>query len=216
MQSRNSPNITSPEIRKYCVDHSKEPPSYLNGLEVKSAVTEQMRMLSGRFLGRLLSLISKMVNPKTILEIGTFTGYGTLCLAEGLQEGGTIITLEKNDKLQSFYSEYVDELQKDINIIQKMGDAAEIIPTLDYHFDLVFIDAAKRQYKNYYDLLFEKIPSGGIIIADNVLWKGQVVSEDVDKLGEGLMLFNEYVYKDERVENIVLPIDDGINLIRKR
>lgn len=216
MQENKYPNITSPEIRKYCEAHSKKPGQHLNDLEEKSAITEQTKMLSGSFLGRLLSMISKMVAPKTILEIGTFTGYGTLCLAEGLQPGGTLITLEKNTQLKNFYSEQLPSIQQDITVIQKLGDAAEIIPTLDYTFDLIFMDAAKRQYKNYYELLFDKIRPGGIIMADNVLWKGKVATDDVDKLGEGLMLFNEYIVNDNRVDNILLPIDDGINLIRKK
>ena len=173
-------------------------------------------MLSGSFLGRLLSMVSKMVSPKTILEIGTFTGYGTLCLAEGLQPGGTLITLEKNENLKEFYNEQLSSIGSDKTIIQKLGDAAEIIPTLNYTFDLVFMDAAKRQYRNYYDLLFDKLRPGGIIMADNVLWKGKVVTDDVDKLGKGLMLFNEYIVNDDRVDNILLPIDDGVNLIRKK
>jgi predicted O-methyltransferase YrrM len=210
------PYITSPEIRKYCELLSKKPNQHLNDLEKKSAITEQTKMLSGSFLGRLLSMVSKMVSPKTILEIGTFTGYGTLCLAEGLQSGGTLITLEKNENLKEFYNEQLSSISSDKTIIQKLGDAAEIIPTLDYTFDLVFMDAAKRQYKNYYDLLFDKIRPGGIIMADNVLWKGKVVTDDVDKLGKGLMLFNEYIVNDDRVDNILLPIDDGVNLIRKK
>ena len=216
MQDSKYPYITSPEIRKYCELHSKKPDQYLKDLEKKSAITEQTKMLSGSFLGRLLSMISKIVSPSTILEIGTFTGYGTLCLAEGLQPGGTLITLEKNENLKGFYNEQLSSIGNNKTIIQKLGDAAEIIPTLDYTFDLVFMDAAKRQYKNYYDLLFDKIRPGGIIMADNVLWKGKVVTDDVDKLGQGLMLFNEYIVNDDRVDNILLPIDDGVNLIRKK
>lgn len=216
MKDQKYPDITSPQIRGYCESFSKKPPQYLDDLEKKSEVTQNLKMLSGSFLGRFLSMISLIVKPNTILEVGTFTGYGTLCLAEGLQEGGTLITLEKNDNMKSFYKEYESALNKDVNIIQMMGDAAAVIPTLDYKFDLVFIDAAKRQYKNYYDLLFDKINPGGVILADNVLWKGKVVTDDADKLGQGLMLFNEYVYKDERVDNILLPIDDGVNVIRKK
>ena len=210
------PYITSPEIRAYCELHSKKANQQLNNLEEKSAITGQTKMLSGSFLGRLLSMVSKMVSPKTILEIGTFTGYGTLCLAEGLQPGGTLITLEKNENLKEFYNEQLSSIGSDKTIIQKLGDAAEIIPTLNYTFDLVFMDAAKRQYRNYYDLLFDKLRPGGIIMADNVLWKGKVVTDDVDKLGKGLMLFNEYIVNDDRVDNILLPIDDGVNLIRKK
>lgn len=216
MKEQKYPDITSPEIRQYCENLSKKPPQYLKALEKKSEITQQLKMLSGSFLGRFLSMVSLIVKPKVILEIGTFTGYGTLCLAEGLQKGGTLITLEKNDDVKSFYKEFESSLNKDISIIQMMGDAAELIPKLDYKFDLVFIDAAKRQYKNYYDLLFDKINPGGLILADNVLWKGKVVTEDVDKLGKGLMLFNEYICNDERVDNILLPIDDGVNVIRKK
>ncbi|MBT8231487.1 MAG: O-methyltransferase [Saprospiraceae bacterium] len=216
MDESKYPDITSKEIRAYCEKWSKEGGQHLSELQNKSEITAQTKMLSGPFLGRFLSLISKILNPQTILELGTFTGYGTLCLAEGLRDNGKIITIEKNAELKQFYSEYVTEMNPHIDIVQHIGDAAEIIPKLEDTFDLVFIDAAKRQYKNYYDLLFDKLNPGGVVLADNVLWKAKVVTKDVDKLGQGLMTFNEYIYNDDRVDNIILPIDDGINLIRKK
>jgi caffeoyl-CoA O-methyltransferase len=160
-------------------------------------------------------MLSKMIRPHNILELGTYTGYGTLCLSEGLQVGGTIHTIEKNRSLKGFAQDVYHKAGISDNVIQHIGDAAEIITSIDSTFDLVFIDAAKRQYIKYIDLVLPKMTSGGIILADNVLWKGKVVSDDNDKLGEGLDAFNRYVMDHPDIENIILPLDDGLNLIRK-
>ncbi len=209
------PNITSPEINDYCKALSSMPNPILQELDMMSQTTDKPQMISGAYLGRLLSMLSKMLRPLTILELGTFTGYGTLCLAEGLQDNGLIYTIEKNSELEGYANEVFGKAGIDDQVVQHIGDAAEIIPTIEETFDLVFIDAAKRQYIKYFDLVLPKMKSGGIIIADNVLWKGKVASDDNDKLGQGLDAFNRYVNAHAEVENVLLPIDDGLHLIRK-
>jgi caffeoyl-CoA O-methyltransferase len=215
MPEKSFPNITSPEIDAYCKALTSPQSTYIQELDIKSQGTDKPQMISGAYLGKLLSIMSKMLSPHTILELGTFTGYGTLCLSEGLQEKGVIHTIEKNPKLKGFADELFDKAGIRCQIIQHIGDAAEIIPEIDATFDLVFIDAAKRQYIKYFDLVLPKMKSGGIIIADNVLWKGKVASDDNDKLGEGLDAFNKYVMAHSEVENVLIPIDDGLHLIRK-
>ena len=217
MENDKSNNITSKEIYDYCKRYSSKPSTELSELEQET--TEkigQEKMLTGAFLGRTLSLLSKMLKPNRILEIGTFTGYGTINLASGLQTGGKIITIEINESLKDFAAPHFKKAGIENKVIQIIGDASKVINSINEEFDLVFIDAAKRQYIDYYELVLPKLKSGGIIIADNVLWKGLVTSEDIDKLGEGLDAFNKHVAKDDRVESVLLPIDDGINLIRKK
>ncbi|WP_299201538.1 O-methyltransferase [Brumimicrobium sp.] len=178
----------------------------------------QPRMLSGHLQGRTLSLFSKMMQPKRILEIGTYTGYSAICLAEGLKEEGQLITIDLNYELEEMVKEYVNKAGFSNQIEMKVGDAMEIIPTLDKNFDLVFIDADKSNYSNYYDLLIDDLPSGAIIIADNVLWSGKVIQatkkNDVDT--EALKIFNKKIQDDHRVENVLLPIRDGLMVIRKK
>lgn len=178
----------------------------------------QPRMLSGHLQGRTLSLFSKMMQPKRILEIGTYTGYSAICLAEGLKEEGQLITIDLNYELEEMVKEYVIKAGFSNQIEMKVGDAMEIIPTLDKNFDLVFIDADKSNYSNYYDLLIDDLPSGAIIIADNVLWSGKVIQatkkNDVDT--EALKIFNKKIQDDHRVENVLLPIRDGLMVIRKK
>ena len=210
------PHITSPEIRAYCETYSDEEYELLKKLNERSQDTRDPKMISGQFLGRFLSLVSKMLSPKYILELGTFTGYGAMCLAEGLQTDGQLITIEKNLTYKAYADDLFLEAGIQSKITQIIGDAAEVISSLDFVFDLVFIDAAKRQYINYLELVIPKLKSGGIILADNVLWKGKVATSDNDKLGQGLHQFNEYVKNDDRLENIILPIDDGVNMIRKK
>lgn len=178
----------------------------------------QPRMLSGHLQGRTLSLFSKMMQPKRILEIGTYTGYSAICLAEGLKEEGQLITIDLNYELEEMVKEYVNKAGFSNQIEMKVGDAMEIIPTLDKNFDLVFIDADKSNYSNYYDLLIDDLPSGAIIIADNVLWSGKVIQatkkNDVDT--EALKIFNKKIQDDHRVENVLLPIRDGLMVILKK
>ena len=215
MINDNYPDITSPLIDQYCRQLCTPPSTHLEELDLLSQATHDPKMISGAYLGRLLSILSKMIRPQTILELGTYTGYGTLCLSEGLQQGGVIHTIEKNIELQGFAEKVFDKAGIQDNVVQHIGDAADLISSIPSTFDLVFIDAAKRQYVKYLDLVLPKMISGGIIIADNVLWKGKIVTDHNDKLGQGLDAFNKYVMENDQVENIILPIDDGINLIRK-
>jgi len=175
------------------------------------------RMLSGHLQGQILSMISNMVNPKYILEIGTFTGYSALCLAKGLAEGGELHTIEIDDELETLAKKYFLKSGMADQIVQHIGDAREIIPSLNHQFELVFIDADKRDYCDYFHLIFSKIPVGGFIVADNVLWDGKVI--DPDSAGEaqtrGILEFNDLVQNDSRVKNVILPVRDGIMLIQK-
>ena len=178
----------------------------------------QPRMLSGHFQGRFLSMISKMIQPTSILEIGTYTGYSALCLAEGLKQDGKLLTLDKNPELEDFVRNFLEKSAYSENIEFVIADAMKYIPTIKQSFDLVFIDADKGNYLNYYKLVIEMIPSGGYILADNVLWSGKVIDEKSvnDKDTKAIMEFNQYVMNDIRVENVLLPIRDGLLLMRKK
>ena len=177
------------------------------------------RMLSGHLQGRVLSMISKMLNPKNILEIGTYTGYSALCLAEGLQSNGSLHTIDINEELEDRTRSFFKRSNYSENIHFHVGNALELIPSLQISFDLVFIDADKGNYLNYYKMLIEHLPSGAIIIADNVLWSGKVVDSQSlinDEETKALHEFNEYIQQDEAVENVLMPIRDGLMVIRKR
>jgi len=178
----------------------------------------QPRMLSGHFQGRFLSMISKMIQPTSILEIGTYTGYSALCLAEGLKIGGKLTTIDKNLELEEFVRNFFEKSAYSENIEFVIADAMEYIPSINQSFDLVFIDADKGNYLNYYKLVIDMIPSGGYILADNVLWSGKVIDEKSmnDKDTKAIMEFNQFVMNDYRVENVLLPIRDGLFLIRKK
>jgi predicted O-methyltransferase YrrM len=174
-------------------------------------------MLSGPFQGRLLSLISKLVQPKRILEIGTYTGYSALCLAEGLTKEGKLVTLDVNEELHKRVQGYFNASDYSEHIDYRIGDALDLIPALNETWDLVFIDADKKNYLNYYDLVVDRVRSGGLILADNVLWSGKVIDEKAqDKETVLLRQYNERINRDERVENILLPIRDGIMVARKK
>ena len=175
------------------------------------------RMCSGHIQGSILTFLSKLAAPTRILEIGTFTGYSALCLAKGLRPGGLLHTLEINDELELFAQRYFREAGMQDTIIQHIGDSSEIIPTLDEVFDLVFIDADKRKYLSDYTLLFSKVRVGGLIIADNTLWSGKVTDQPAikDQQTLGILAFNDYVRNDPRVEASILPIRDGMTLLRK-
>lgn len=209
----------SQELDDYVCAHTEKEPELLYELNRRTHLEVlQPRMLSGHFQGRALSMISHMIQPKSILEIGTYTGYSALCMAEGMAEGGKIITLDKNEELEDLINEFVGRAGLSDVIDFRIGDAMEIIPTLDEQFDLVFIDADKRNYGNYYDLVIDKVPSGGYILLDNVLWSGKVLKEaepnDVDT--EELILLNKRLQEDDRVQNIILPIRDGLTILRKK
>ncbi|MBL6657530.1 MAG: O-methyltransferase [Flavobacteriales bacterium] len=175
------------------------------------------RMLSGHLQGRALSMFSKMIQPRVILEIGTYTGYSAICLSEGLKEGGKLYTIDINEELESMSSSYFEKAGIKDNVKQYVGNALEIIPTLNDSFDLVFIDADKENYSNYFDIVIDKIPVGGFIIADNVLWSGKV-AEDVkenDSETKALIDYNTKIQQSERVENLLLPVRDGLMICQK-
>ena len=176
------------------------------------------RMLSGHLQGRMLKIFCRMLQPKFILEIGTYTAYATLCLAEGAADDAEIHTIEVNDELEDFILKYLHKTKLKDKIHLHIGDAMEIIPAIDRMFDLVFIDANKRHYIEYYNLIFDKVRSGGLIIADNTLWDGHVleIPKSSDKQTIGIQEFNDMVAKDERVEKVILPVRDGLTLIWKK
>lgn len=203
-------------IDDYCRDHTSPESALLKKINRDTHAEVLMpRMVSGHLQGRFLALISKMIKPQRILEIGTYTGYSAICLAEGLAPLGKLITIDINEELETRVRGYFKEAGLESQIDYRMGDAAEIIPTLNETFDLVFIDADKENYQRYYDLVFAKVATGGFIMADNVLWSGKVVGEKKDKDTRAIMAFNDFVMKDPRVENMLLPLRDGIMLARK-
>ncbi len=175
------------------------------------------RMCSGHLQGSLLMLLSKLINPSRILEIGTYTGYSALCLAQGLSKGGVLHTIEINDELESLASLFIEESGMRNRIVQHIGDAEVIIPTLNESFNLVFIDADKRKYLEHYKMIFPKVSQGGIIIADNTLWAGKVIQKvaRTDEQTIGIMQFNDFVKSDPRVETFMIPVRDGISVLRK-
>lgn len=205
-------------LADYANAHSTVASSLLQRIERETHLEVlQPRMLSGPFQGRLLSLISKLVQPKRILEIGTYTGYSALCLAEGLTKEGKLVTLDVNEELHKRVQGYFNASDYSEQIDYRIGDALDLIPALNETWDLVFIDADKKNYLNYYDLVVDRVRSGGLILADNVLWSGKVIDEKAqDKETVLLRQYNERINHDERVENILLPIRDGIMVARKK
>jgi len=205
------------DIQRYIEKHTSEESDFLKKINREThAHVLRSRMLSGHVQGKFLSMISKMLKPKAILEIGTYTGYSAICLAEGLQPGGKLITIDVNEELEDRVRNYFKGYEYDSQIDFRIGDAREIIPTLAETFDLVFIDADKENYSVYYDLVIDKLHSGGIILADNVLWSGKVVQPNPDKDTEAILGFNDKVQHDSRIENLLLPLRDGVMMIRKR
>ncbi|MBK7628725.1 MAG: O-methyltransferase [Bacteroidales bacterium] len=173
-------------------------------------------MTSGHLQGKLLEFISVMINPENILEIGTFTGYSAICLSRGLKPGGKLITIELNDELESFSHSYFCRAGVDSKIVQLTGNAIELIPSIDTTFDLVFIDGDKREYTEYYNLVIDKVRPGGYILADNVLWGGKVIEDDLkDPQTKGVIEFNEMIISQKNTEVVILPVRDGLMLIRK-
>lgn len=176
------------------------------------------RMLSGHMQGRILSMFSYMMKPNIILEIGTYTGYSALCLAEGLSEGGKIITMDINEELESRVRNFFEHSEFSSQIDYRIGNALDLIPELEETLDMVFIDADKVNYSRYFDLTIDKLRPGGVIIADNVLWSGEVLAHKGKKLSKdtlALIEFNKYVQNDDRVENVLMPVRDGLMVIRK-
>ncbi len=212
-------HFLSEELDTYVTVHSENEPELLAQLNKEThQKILQPRMLSGHFQGRVLSMLSKIIHPTTILEIGTYTGYATLCLAEGLAENGTIDTLDIEEELFDFQRKYFDKSPWASQITQHLGDALEIIPTLDKKYDLVFIDADKENYINYFHLIVPMMNQGGIILSDNVLWSGKVLEEvkSNDITTKIILEYNQLLKEDTRVETVLLPIRDGLTVSRVR
>lgn len=210
-------HFISPELELYVENHSQKEPELLIALQRETfQKIMQPRMLSGHFQGRVLSMISKLVRPINILEIGTYTGYATLCLAEGMQENGSIDTIDINEELATIQKKYFDLSPWKSQIEQHLGDALEIIPSLNKKYDLVFIDADKDNYLNYWEMILPVINKGGIILSDNVLWSGKVLEKPNPKdLSTNVLLeYNKKVNEDPRVETVLLPIRDGLTVSR--
>lgn len=211
-------SFISQSILDYAEKHTENEPKILQ--ELRKETWQKVlapRMLSGHLQGRLLAMISKIVRPKTILEIGTYTGYATLCLAEGLMEKGTIHTIDCNEELIDIQRKYFKKAGIGKKIIQHTGDALVIIPQVEQNFDLVFIDADKTNYSNYFDLIINKLNVNGIVLSDNVLWSGKVLQEpdknDIET--KAIVAYNCKLKEDKRVETLLLPIRDGISILRK-
>ncbi|MFB0938603.1 MAG: O-methyltransferase [Urechidicola sp.] len=205
------------KIDNYVVNHSEDEPQLLQELSRETWQKIMVpRMLSGHFQGRVLSMISKLVNPKNILEIGTYTGYSALCLAEGMQKNGNLHTIDRNEELYDFQRKYFNKSDYGTNIKQYVGNALDVISTIDDKFDLVFIDADKSNYPNYFHAIIDKMNSGGVILSDNVLWSGKVVEEiqpkDIDT--PALIEYNKLLKNDSRIETVLLPIRDGLTISR--
>jgi caffeoyl-CoA O-methyltransferase len=214
-----SMNFLPEKIDDYSVSHSQKEPQILQELtrETWQKVVNP-RMLSGAFQGRVLSMISKLIQPKNILEIGTYTGYSAICIAEGLQEHSSIDTIDKNEELADLQNKYFEKSGFRNKITQHVGLALEIIPTIHKKFDLVFIDADKSNYSNYFHLIIDKMNKGGVILSDNVLWSGKVVEklDPKDQDTKALLEYNILLNADKRIETVLLPIRDGLTISRVR
>lgn len=204
-------------IDEYILSHSDEEGALLSALNRDANVNLlRPRMLSGHLQGRILKMFCRMLRPRRVLEIGTYTGYATLCMAEGLEEGALIHTLEINDEMEDFIMKYLKQSPHQDKIRVHFGDALDIIPALGETFDLVFIDADKRLYSEYFDLVFPMVRAGGLILADNTLWDGHVVEEHPkDKQTLGILSFNDKIKEDPRIEKVILPLRDGLTMIWK-
>ena len=208
-------HFLSETLEAYIANHSEAEPELLKELTRETHLKVLMpRMITGHYQGRLLSLISRLVRPENILEIGTYTGYSALCLAEGLQHGGKLHTIDKNDELTGMQRRYFDRSPYGEQIVQHTGMALELIPTFSETFDLVFIDADKSQYPEYYEQVLPKVLPGGLILFDNVLWSGKVLepADPKDRATRILKEFNSILQRDPRVRTVMLPIRDGLTL----
>jgi predicted O-methyltransferase YrrM len=206
-------------IEDYSLGHSSPESDILKKINREThAKVMQPRMLSGHMQGNFLSMISQMIKPQQILEIGTYTGYSAVCLAQGLTEKGQLHTIDVNEELEKTVREYIKDAKLENKIKHYIGDALQIIPTINEMFDLVFIDADKKNYCNYYDLIFDKVKPGGFIIADNVLWSGKVLDLQKNKDHDTVMIdtYNKKVHNDPRVEHMLLPLRDGLMIARKK
>ncbi|MDB4059017.1 O-methyltransferase [bacterium] len=211
--------INNDKLNEYLINHSEKEPELLSNLNRETNLKVlQPRMISGTYQGRLLSVISKIINPKKILEIGTFTGYSTLCLAEGLDENGEIHTVDINEELFDLQRKYFKKSSFNNNITQHLGNALDIIPKLDRDFDLIFLDADKINYPKYLDILIVRLKKGGVLLSDNVLWDGKVLNEisHKDKSTKAIVKYNELLNNRSDMDSVILPIRDGITISRKK
>ena len=211
-------NFIDDNILNYSISKSEKESKLLNDLYRETYLKVlNPRMISGHYQGRILSLISKIISPKKILEIGTYTGYSAICLCEGMDKDGILHTIDNNKELVEIQNKYFKKANLTNKIVQHSGDAKNIIPTIEEEFDIVFIDADKESYPEYYDLIINKVRSGGIIIADNILWSGKILEkvEKDDQATKSIIEFNNKISEDDRVKNIILPIRDGLNIVRK-
>ncbi len=208
---------TTPQIDDYILQHIDAESEYLQKLYRDTHVKLLYpRMASGHLQGRLLKMLVGMVRPQTILEIGTYSGYSTLCMAEGLGDGGVIHTFEINDELEEFTRPWIERSAFAKNIVIHIGDALQLIPPMNMMFDMAFVDGDKRHYADYYTMIMPKLKTGGYIVADNTLWDGHVTERDThDAQTLGIRLFNDMVASDEDVEKVILPLRDGLTIIRK-
>tara|TARA_R110002073_G_scaffold123234_1_gene266742 strand:- start:40123 stop:40764 length:642 start_codon:yes stop_codon:yes gene_type:complete len=210
-------NFLPEKIDEYVITHSQKEPKVLQELSKETwQKVLNPRMLSGAFQGRVLSMISKLIQPKNVLEIGTYTGYSAICIAEGLKENGVIHTVDKNEELEVLQDKYFEKSGYKNQIQQHFGNALEIISELDVTFDLVFIDADKSNYSNYFNLIIDKMNKGGVILSDNVLWSGKVVEklDPKDQDTMALLEYNKLLNSDDRIETVLLPIRDGLTISR--
>lgn len=210
-------HFISPELEDYIEQHSEKEPELLAALNKETYQKILLpRMLSGHFQGRVLSMLSKLIRPVNILEIGTFTGYAALCLCEGMQQNGQLHTIDIKEELVDFQRKYFDKSPWGNQITQHLGEAIAIIPTLEIKFDLVFIDADKENYLNYFELILPKMNQGGIILSDNVLWSGKVLEplQKNDNSTKILLEYNKVLKEDPRIETVLLPIRDGLTVSR--
>ncbi|HMG15045.1 MAG TPA: O-methyltransferase [Saprospiraceae bacterium] len=209
-------NINSEAIHQYCEQHSSPQSSLLTALERETHLkTILPNMLSGHLQGAFLGMLSQLIKPMQILEVGTFTGYSGICLATGLHPDGVLHTIEFNPEMEEMIIKYISQSPQASQIKVHIGNALEVIKTLAGPFDMVFIDAAKTEYSAYYDLVFDKLNIGGLIIADNVLWSGKVLEEKKDKDTIAIDAFNKKMNTDNRIEHLIVPLRDGLHLIRK-
>jgi caffeoyl-CoA O-methyltransferase len=208
--------IVHPDLQRYSEEHTAPESELLKKIHRDTMAHVLMpRMLSGHLQGRVLSMISRMIRPRVILEIGTYTGYSAICLAEGLHADGKLITIDVNEELEDRVRSYFKEANLTEKIAYHVGRAVDILPGLPGPFDLVFIDADKQNNPVYFDLVIDKVPVGGFILADNVLWNGKVIQSNADKDTRNVLAFNDKVQHDPRVENVLLPVRDGIMVMQK-
>jgi len=209
-------DFVSEEIEKYCIDHSDVEGDLLQHINRETHAKVMMpRMISGHLQGLFLQFVSNMIKPLNVLEIGTYTGYSAICLCAGIQQNGKLITIDKNEELQERVQTFFNKSDFKNNIDYRIGNALELIPPIDLMFDLVFIDADKINNSSYFDLVFDKVNVGGFILADNVLWSGKILDTKKDKDTVAIDSFNKKIVNDKRLEKMILPLRDGLTLIRK-